>query len=306
MCRTVLKLKCRARSLIAPCGDLCRRAVSQRQNQRRPRPICARRRRPALLLWPDRSTSTGATMHRSERLRHRRLTLQNERHGSAVAVADRHSHRVDWHASARSTMSTEHQSQPGPRRWPKQDGGAGTISFWRYRLAHLRCQGLCAPASTAGHEISFGPHGDGFALDTVATIRPVLARNGQPGRSIARSAGQTRTLRSVRMTNVVAPDNSLGRSAGPANEWWTRINGENFATGLPGPALRRHQPSRPIALAHAWSPGRLTAIDVRPVLSAGPALPTVGELYSLPDRHHPFVAVPIPISSPSVRESEEL
>ena len=229
----------------------------------------------------------------------------DERHFLHAVTLEADALGLDWRAiGSLYAFDRDVQRLPSAVLPAAAAGGAGSIvrldgTGWHTLDLAARRHG----GEGAVHDLSFGVHGDWFAL---ASNRYATTdwRHGAAGALTQASRGRTRTLA------LWAQDRwTLGRgfslTLGARYEWWRAYDGFNFsaapALSVVQPALRREGVSPKASLR--WNGGR----GWRVTLSAGQAyrFPTVSELYQAVTTGA-TLTVPDPTLRPERARSEEL
>ncbi|MEA3016759.1 MAG: iron complex outerrane recepter protein [Sphingomonadales bacterium] len=203
--------------------------------------------------------------------------LQDQRHSLHALTLEGRGGRLDWRAIAtRYGYGHDVQRIPSGALPAAAAGGAGSIvrmdgTGWTTLdlLARRRGEG-------GGHDLSFGAHGDRFALSN-NRFATADWRGGGEGALVQAARGRTRTLALWAQDRwTLAPRWSL--TLGGRYEWWRAWSGFNFSAApalSAAPPERRQQGFSPKA-SLAWEAGGWSA-----TLSAAQAwrFPTVSELY---------------------------
>jgi iron complex outermembrane receptor protein len=229
----------------------------------------------------------------------------DERHFINALTVEGSALGFDWRAIGSAyDFDRDVQRIPSAALPAAADGGAGSIvrldgTGWQTFDINARRRGGAA----ASHDLSFGLHGDRFAL---ASNRFATAdwRTGDQGALVQASRGRTRTIAlwaQDRWTLARGVDLTLGARY----EWWRAYDGFNFSAA---PALSVNQPEQrrrgfSPKLSLRWTGGN----GWRVTLSAGQAyrFPTVSELYQAVSTG-PSLTVPDPTLRPERARSEEL
>ena len=183
-------------------------------------------------------------------------------------------------------------------------GGAGTITDldgtgWKT----LDAKAVWRSDARRTHMLSFGAHGDWFALAS-NRFNTSDWRTGSAGSLNLTGSGKTRTL-ALWAQDAWRPTDALTVTVGGRYEWWRAYDGTNFSQS---PAIG--PVAQPVQSAHKFSPKAALAFDVAPDWTArfsyGEAwrFPTVGELYQIVTA--PVPSVPNPNLRPEHARSEEL
>lgn len=186
--------------------------------------------------------------------------------------------RFDWHVTGTSyRYAHDLQNTPTATLPGGFAGGTGTIqrqdgTGW----VTLDAKAAWRPNGSDEHVLSFGAHGDRYALRSTTYAATNWRDSGTQGAAMALSRGRTRTLALwVQDQLRIAPDWTL--TLGARQEWWRAWGGVNLASGqtLAQPERRFSGFSPKAALEWRPAPGWSAR------LSLGQAwrMPTVGELY---------------------------
>lgn len=204
---------------------------------------------------------------------------QNQRHALHALTLEGHGGRLDWRAIA-TRYGYDHDVQRIPSGALPAAAGGGTGSMVRMDGTGWATLDLLARrrgGEGGGHDLSFGAHGDRFALSN----RRFAAADwlgGSEGPLVQAARGRTRTLALWAQDRwTLAPEWTL--TLGGRYEWWRAWSGFNFSAA---PALSVAQPER---RQQGFSPKASLSWDAgdgwSATLSAAQAyrFPTVSELY---------------------------